>query len=26
MFSVQTNTELGPFYSGTRQQYSLTLE
>jgi hypothetical protein len=25
MLSVQTNAELGPFYSGRRQQYSLTL-
>ena len=25
MFSVGTNTEVGPFYSGTRQQYSFTL-
>ena len=25
MFSVTANTELGPFYSGTRQQYSLSL-
>jgi len=25
MFSVGTNTEIGPFYSGTRQQYSFTL-
>ena len=25
MFSVQARTEVGPFYSGTRQEYSLTL-
>jgi hypothetical protein len=25
MFSVRANTELGPFYSGRRQQYSLSL-